>query len=263
MSSGALIFEAATVVLLRPPLVATNNGGNKGADKESENRADFEVCMVRRSSKSQFMPDAVVFPGGRVDPEDSPKQGDPELRFAQAARRECMEEVNLDVQALALHWFDTWKTPSGEGPKRFLARFFMTRIDRDTSLSSQADEHETHDLQWAPPSHFLELAQHKKLILAPPTFCVLSDLDQLGPEALMARSAQECAQIILPKVRLDSEDKPNVTAKDSKRGRDVIMPHHPEYPSLAGDSAPAPERALRHPRCFRYQDSFYVPKINA
>ncbi len=31
---------------------------------------DYEVCLVKRSSKSRVMPDLYVFPGGALDPED-------------------------------------------------------------------------------------------------------------------------------------------------------------------------------------------------
>lgn len=46
------VRDAATVLLLRPA-----EGG-------------FEIFMVRRSGKSRFMPDAMVFPGGRLDDAD-------------------------------------------------------------------------------------------------------------------------------------------------------------------------------------------------
>jgi 8-oxo-dGTP pyrophosphatase MutT (NUDIX family) len=48
--------EAATVILLKEP--RENAGG------------PFEVLMVLRHARSQFMPDAYVFPGGRVDEGD-------------------------------------------------------------------------------------------------------------------------------------------------------------------------------------------------
>ncbi|MFN2448332.1 MAG: hypothetical protein ABR508_00875 [Candidatus Baltobacteraceae bacterium] len=48
-----MIRLAATVMLVRP-------SGARG----------FEVLMVRRSAASHFVPDAYVFPGGTVDPQD-------------------------------------------------------------------------------------------------------------------------------------------------------------------------------------------------
>ena len=49
--------DASTVILLR--------------DNMGEFASGFEVLMVRRSSKSSFVPSAYVFPGGRVERDDS------------------------------------------------------------------------------------------------------------------------------------------------------------------------------------------------
>lgn len=253
------IFEAATVVLLRPapdqgPSTAHSGGASSGG-LNKENQCPFEVCMVRRSSKSQFMPDAVVFPGGRVDPQDA--KDDPEQRFVQAAVREGREEVHVDLDPQDLHWFDTWKTPSGEGPKRFLARFFLAYIDYSATQALRADEYETHDLQWAHPKQFLAWAEQKQLILAPPTYCVLRDLLRQGPDILQKRGAKTCSEIVLPKVRgLPSTS----DHAESAPTREIVMPHHPDYPSLEGDSATAPKRLLGQPQSFRYEAPFYVPQ---
>ncbi|HEY0138955.1 MAG TPA: hypothetical protein VGB85_32940, partial [Nannocystis sp.] len=51
---------AATVVLLR----AAASGGPPA------------IFMLRRSARSPFMPDALVFPGGAVDPGDGPAGSD-------------------------------------------------------------------------------------------------------------------------------------------------------------------------------------------
>jgi 8-oxo-dGTP pyrophosphatase MutT (NUDIX family) len=49
-------LDASTVVLMR--------AGPQGND------SGFEVLLVRRSSKSAFVPSAYVFPGGKVEPDD-------------------------------------------------------------------------------------------------------------------------------------------------------------------------------------------------
>jgi 8-oxo-dGTP pyrophosphatase MutT (NUDIX family) len=48
--------DAATVILLREPPVETDEG--------------FEVLMVLRHARSQFVPEAYVFPGGKLDATD-------------------------------------------------------------------------------------------------------------------------------------------------------------------------------------------------
>ncbi len=95
-------IDAATVVLLRHV---------KGSDR------GFEVLMVLRSSKSSFVPSSYVFPGGRVEEEDTlpeMKQFSPmphairnrreldkrmipegDVGFRVAAIRETFEEVGL------------------------------------------------------------------------------------------------------------------------------------------------------------------------
>ncbi len=66
--------------------------------------ADIEVFLLRRSSRSAFMPDVFVFPGGRVDPhDDSPSARDQlwalaptvEPAYVYAAARETFEEAGL------------------------------------------------------------------------------------------------------------------------------------------------------------------------
>ena len=51
---GALPVDAATLMVLR----------------DNKQRGEVEVFCVKRNSKSRFLPGAVVFPGGRVDPSD-------------------------------------------------------------------------------------------------------------------------------------------------------------------------------------------------
>jgi 8-oxo-dGTP pyrophosphatase MutT (NUDIX family) len=68
----------------------------------------FEVFMVRRHIKSEFVPDAFVFPGGSVKPQDSEAEQVPGLcapvaggptalgsGFRVAALRECFEEAGV------------------------------------------------------------------------------------------------------------------------------------------------------------------------
>ena len=147
---------AATVMLLRP---ATPGVG---------------VYLIRRSSRSRFMPDAYVFPGGAVDAAD----GDPPAAFAVAALRELFEEAGillartaagtacalegaqleaLRAQALegtpiaallerhglqldtaALTYYSNWITPQSE-PIRFDAHFFIARAPQGQTALADAN----------------------------------------------------------------------------------------------------------------------------
>lgn len=100
VSEGPPVRDAAAILLLRPA---------PGPDP-------FEIFMVRRSGRAKFMADAMVFPGGRVEPADADPRvlarvdltagqaadrlGLPEdparaLAFFVAAARETFEEANL------------------------------------------------------------------------------------------------------------------------------------------------------------------------
>lgn len=62
---------------------------------------DYRVCCVRRASKSSFMPDAMVFPGGAVDAEDARTAtallgtDDLDATMRCAAIRETLEESGV------------------------------------------------------------------------------------------------------------------------------------------------------------------------
>lgn len=80
---------AATVVIMRA-----------GPAKD----ADPELLMVRRSPTMAFAPDALVFPGGRVDPEDRALAADyaPDLDPDDAAARFCAIRETVEEAGLAL-----------------------------------------------------------------------------------------------------------------------------------------------------------------
>jgi 8-oxo-dGTP pyrophosphatase MutT (NUDIX family) len=111
----------------------------------------WRVLMGRRSTRTRFMPEVWVFPGGRVDPADhravvaSPLERRVSNRLdargqavAVAAMRETWEETGLalgdeDAPAFApdlgrLDYVGRAITPTGN-PIRYHARFFTTRID--------------------------------------------------------------------------------------------------------------------------------------
>ena len=155
--------------------------------------AGLEFLMVRRSARSSFAPEALVFPGGAVDPEDYDKDAfgwaqrfskefrmtvspllpcdEPPASLADgvalvaAAVRELREEASVDVPPSALHLFSHWITPPSE-PKRFNTYFFIARAP--DGARGRADAHETHDARWISPSAALrEYAAHKIHLVYP------------------------------------------------------------------------------------------------
>lgn len=196
---------AATVVLLRP-----SAGG-------------AECYMLRRSGASRFMPDTLVFPGGRLDPEDGDAT-DP-TTWARAAARECLEEAGITVDASRLTWFDTWCTPSAE-PRRFLARFFVAELASDEGIDAQADGSETTDGRWWTAEAALAAWQAGAADLPPPTICTLLRLQRGAIEGLLA--VRDPSAVILPKATITGQT------------IQVVMPHDPDYETMTGDTADAP-----------------------
>jgi 8-oxo-dGTP pyrophosphatase MutT (NUDIX family) len=165
----------------------------------------LEVLMVRRSSRSAFAPDAFVFPGGTVDPEDYatqlngwaariadefraqtpevlPSTEDPvgvadAAALVAAAVRELREEAAVDVAPERLVLFSHWITPPTE-PRRYNTHFFLAPGDEATTVS--ADAFETHDAQWIEPSHALERYAAGAMHLVYPT---IKHLERLAPLA--------------------------------------------------------------------------------
>jgi 8-oxo-dGTP pyrophosphatase MutT (NUDIX family) len=204
----------------------------------------FEIYMLRRSAKSPFMPSTLVYPGGRVDPEDGPE--DEDETWVRAGRRECLEEAGLDPGP-DLRWFDTWLTPSAESRRRYLARFFLARLEAGAGEEAEADGTETHAGRWNTVAEHLAQWERKEVDLPPPTLCTLlrmrgwtwNDLDHLH--------SMDPSGVILPKVELTST------------GPVIVMPHDPDYPALDGEALPAPARASELPRRFVRDTTIWKP----
>lgn len=234
---------AATVVVMR--------GGGADASAAASTPGGLpEIFMVRRSARSPFMPDTFVFPGGRLDPDD----GDPEhateghLAFERAARRETLEEASIDLEARELRWFDTWLTPSAEGKRRYLARFFIARLEAEEGHDAKHDGHETTDGFWSTAQGILDRWREGGVDLPPPTLSVLLGLAAADWPRVLERDPADLATPILPKV----------TAAGSELH--IVMPHDPDYGGLPGDARPAPTRASDFPQRFIRLDNRWQPK---
>jgi 8-oxo-dGTP pyrophosphatase MutT (NUDIX family) len=208
---------AATVVLLRA-----------GADPAGPPA----IFMLRRSARSPFMPDALVFPGGAVDPADGPVGSDE--AYAAAARRECREEAGVDLGARPLHWFDTWVTPSAE-PRRYEARFFLADLAADEGADAVADGHETVDGRWATAAEYLQEWDAGRVDLPPPTLCTLWRLADERCAHLRALAPEAVRPPVLPKGLLEP-------GPDGEARMVVVFPHDPGYAAAPGEAGPAPER---------------------
>jgi 8-oxo-dGTP pyrophosphatase MutT (NUDIX family) len=138
-----------------------------------------EVLVLRRGTKSRFLPGYVVFPGGAVDETDRELArrwfGDEEEVSRACAVRELMEEAGLALtadgltdavsdddlvaavssappQAAALHQISHWIAPE-EVPVRFDARYFA--VAAPAGLTPRPDGHEAEEVWWARPADVL------------------------------------------------------------------------------------------------------------
>jgi 8-oxo-dGTP pyrophosphatase MutT (NUDIX family) len=149
-------IPAATVILLRDA-----PGG-------------LETLMLRRDSKLAFVGGMWVFPGGRVDPEDTEglAPGDELGAARRAAVRESFEESGLEIEATELVPWSHW-TPPAMSPKRFLTWFFAARAPFG---KVEIDDGEIRAHAWMRPSDALARRDASEIELAPPTFVTLYQL---------------------------------------------------------------------------------------
>ena len=156
--------------------------------------AGIEVFMVRRSARSPFAPDAVVFPGGALDPEDAD--------LAAAAVREFEEETGVRLERSSLVPFSHWITPPNEG-RRYDTHFFLAAAREDHA--PVADEHETHDGRWLDPSDALEAEREGALRLMYPTIKHLERLAAFASvDALMTFARAKPIVTVAPPVSPDA-----------------------------------------------------------
>jgi 8-oxo-dGTP pyrophosphatase MutT (NUDIX family) len=130
------------------------------------------VLMGQRSARHRFMPRALVFPGGRIDPEDreatAPACAGLAPAFAAAALRETMEETGLvPAEAVALAYLCRLVTPA-HLPIRFDARFLVAEAGAFSGTLAGSGELEF--LRW------VTLAEAMTLELSQPTRVVIDEL---------------------------------------------------------------------------------------
>ncbi len=147
-------IPAATVVLLREA-------------------PELEVLMLHKTSKIAFG-GMWVFPGGRIDPDDYPADGDADTAARNAALRETREEAGIEAQPDDFVWFSHW-TPPPSTPRRFATWFFAAPIDEHRV---QVDGGEIQDHQWLSPRGALEQHAAGAIDLAPPTWVTLHQLSR-------------------------------------------------------------------------------------
>lgn len=83
-----------------------------------------ELLMMERPADMAFAAGALVFPGGRIEPEDAAGGADDETAARRAAVRETAEETGIAVDPEALIPYARW-CPNFRETRRFDARFYL------------------------------------------------------------------------------------------------------------------------------------------
>lgn len=229
MTTPGGLRPAATVVVLRP-----------GADQ-------FEVLLVRRSDRVAFMAGAFVFPGGRVDAADHeapPVTDEPvvprfsdldaadEAAFRRAGVRELHEEAAVAVDPSDLVPFAHWVTPEIE-TRRYDTRFFVTMLP--PGQIARHDEGETTELAWWTPGEALDRCRRGDIMLPPPTWTTLRQLEPHPTTSDVLRWARAVRIVrIQPEFLVDGQV------------RLLTLPGDPSFPGIDGWDVPRETRfALR------------------
>lgn len=165
--------------------------------------AGLLTLLLTRTAKASFMPNALVFPGGGLEPQDlerarrSLETGErftnweawgftsevDALAQRACALRECDEEAGAQLtpalQGLSLPCVGRWLTPA-RLPKRFDTSFWLGLLD--APLQVHPDQSEVVDGAWRAPAQVLDAYRRGELELAPPTIRLLADLSALAED---------------------------------------------------------------------------------
>jgi 8-oxo-dGTP pyrophosphatase MutT (NUDIX family) len=151
---------------------------------------------VRRSLTASFMPGVWVFPGGVVEPGESP---------AECAARELAEEagIELDADSELVAW-SRWITPEVV-PMRFDTHFFVALAPPHSP--PRPDGIEVSDAAWFEPPAALDAHRAGELDLVFPTIKTLETLlDHANADAVIAAARERTVEPILPRVSGSRED---------------------------------------------------------
>ncbi|MQA76185.1 MAG: NUDIX domain-containing protein [Solirubrobacterales bacterium] len=167
---------AATVLLLR-------RGG-----RHVQRRV--EVLMVKRSISASFMPGVWVFPGGAIEPGESP---------AQCAARELLEEAGIDLgEDPELIGWSRWVTPE-VAPVRFDTVFLVGLAPPHSP--PRPDRAEVSEAGWFEPRAALDAHAAGDLELVFPTIKTLEGLDShASADEVIAAARERAVAPILPRV---------------------------------------------------------------
>lgn len=149
-------IPAATVILLR------------------QRQNEPQVLMLHKNLEIDFG-GLWVFPGGRIDAEDSDESGDADAAARNAAVRETIEEAGINIPGEDFILFSHWTPPPREG-RRYATWFFVTSTEEEHDIQVDGEEIQNH--QWINPKEALAKHATGEIDLVPPTWVTLYTLAQ-------------------------------------------------------------------------------------
>ena len=162
----------------------------------------LEILLLKRNSNAKNMADVWMFPGGKIDQEDT---GSNELeRAARGGLRELSEEADVSLDLDSLTTFSHWLTPGGQ-KRRFATWFFIAALPAEAAV--KVDGEEMVEATWMSPSDAVNEHRAGRLRLPPPTVVSLLDVS-ISASALEAiqRASQRQAPYFFPKILADNAD---------------------------------------------------------
>ena len=216
------VIAAATVLLLRE-------------------REQLEVLMLQKTSKIEFG-GMWVFPGGKIDPDDSAKAANEDEAAKYAAARETKEEAGLDLPLDNFLWFSHWVPPENQ-KKRFSTWFFVTHSNSNQEV--HIDGGEIQKYQWIHPKLALEKHREGSIDLAPPTWVSLYQMSKF------ASVADTISELSKRKPRFYKTK----IVKNLEGTRTALWEGDSGYPQSSGESSDATHRLIMSSDGFVFEHS--------
>jgi 8-oxo-dGTP pyrophosphatase MutT (NUDIX family) len=194
----------------------------RGAEEDGADMAAFHVAGLREL----FEEAGVLIARGPTGAPILPGDGYDRQRFAEHrraihARRETLRAVvrreGLRLALDALTPVAHWVTPPVPDGRRFDTHFFLARLPPGQDAAH--DEHETSGSVWLTPSGAIAAAARHEIVLPPPTWTTLREIDAFGSiDDIEAWARQR---------RIDRRE-PRLLERDGMRM--LVMPGDPRHP---------------------------------
>jgi 8-oxo-dGTP pyrophosphatase MutT (NUDIX family) len=173
----AVPAAAASVVLLR------------------DGRDGLETYLLLRHARMPFAASMVVFPGGRVDREDTSPGADP---IRACALRETEEETGVVLDDADLQEWAHWITPEFE-PRRYDTHFFVAAMPAGQEARDISGE--TDSASWCALRAALVQHHRGEIALMPPTLSILVELAEVAStSAVRELSRGRVVESVLPRL---------------------------------------------------------------